>query len=66
MEKWNTEAVDGIITIPDELDKLVNSVGMQIRFHTISGTSEGECIARIVYNAQKFFSEHPELLFTKP
>jgi len=62
MKEWTPEVIDGIITTPDELDKLVNYVGMQIRFHTISGKSEGETIVHIVWKAQKFFSEHPELL----
>jgi hypothetical protein len=56
LRDW-TEKVDGTIYVPDELDPLVNKIGMQLRFHTISGKGEAETICSILYNAQKFFHE---------
>lgn len=61
MAKDWTEVVNGVIDVPDELMPLFDKVGMQLRFHTISGKGEVETIADIVYSAQKFFGEHPEL-----
>lgn len=56
MEDW-TKVVEGKISVPDELDPLVNSIGIQLRFHTISGKGEVETVCHIAYNAQKFFKE---------
>lgn len=50
-----TEPVDGVIHVPDELDKLVNSIAHYVRCHTISGVGEVETVCRIAYCAQKFF-----------
>ena len=56
MKDW-TEPVNGSIDVPDELMPLFNKVGMQIRFHTISGKNEVVTIAHIIKAAQKFFEE---------
>ena len=60
-KNW-TEVVDDHINVPDELMPLFNKVGMQIRFHTISGKTEVTTIAHIVENARQFFSKNPNLL----
>lgn len=52
---WNKPDEDGTIHVPDYLDPLVNKVGMQIRFHTISGKGEVETVCDIVKNAEEFF-----------
>ena len=50
--------VDGDnIDVPDELMPLFNSIGNQLRFHTISGKNEMLTVAHMVYKAQKFFSD---------
>jgi hypothetical protein len=59
---WTIPDAEGNIDVPDELMPLFNTVGTQIRFHTISGRNEVESIARIVYKSQKFFSKNPKLL----
>lgn len=58
-------AKDGVIHVPDELDPLINKIAFQIGFLIHSGKSENETICHIAYNAQKFFSENPELLISK-
>jgi len=37
---WTIADEEGNINIPNELDKLFNRLGMQMRFHTISGKNE--------------------------
>ncbi len=54
---WNKADSDGNINIPDELDEVFNKVGMQIRFHTISGKNEVQTIADIVQGCQRFFKK---------
>lgn len=61
-EDWTKVHEDGCIHVPDELDPLINKIGMQIRFHTISDKSEGETICHIAAICQKFFKENPEYL----
>lgn len=51
---------EGNIDVPDELMPLFNKVGMQLRFHTISGENEVLTVARIVYAAYKFFNTQTE------
>lgn len=51
------EVKNGSIDIPDEFMPLFNKIGMQLRFHTISGKGEVETIAHILWNAQKFFHQ---------
>ena len=58
IEDWTEIMPDETINVPDELDKIVNKTGFQLRFHTISGKSEGETIAHIVWNNQKFFNKY--------
>jgi hypothetical protein len=59
---WSTQANDReVVEMPDELDPLFHKLGMQLRFHTISDKSEGQTLVDMVYIAQKFFTEHPEL-----
>ena len=60
-DHWS-EAVNEVISVPDELDPLINKIGMQIRFLTISGKNEVQTIVDIAAIAQKFFRENPELL----
>lgn len=65
MEKINknwTEPKDGTIDVPDMLMPLFNKVGIQLRFHTISGKNEVLTIAHIVEKSREFFSQHPDLL----
>lgn len=54
LDDW-TKIVDGHINVPDELDPLINKVGIQMRMHRISGKNESLTICHIVYHAQKFF-----------
>jgi len=53
-----TSPIDGVIHVPDELDKLVNSFAHHYKIMSISGRIvESEMICRMVYSAQKFFSK---------
>jgi hypothetical protein len=61
---WTIPDKDGIINIPDKLDPLFDRLGMQLRFHTISGKSEVQTIVDMTAIAQKFFMKNPELLKT--
>lgn len=61
-DNWTEADKDGIINVPDVLDGLVNKIGMQLRFHTISDKNEVQTVCDMVYIAQKFFKEHPEAL----
>lgn len=56
LHDWTNPDEKGIIHVPDELDELTNMIATQLRFHTISGKSEGMTIAHIAFNAQKFFA----------
>ncbi len=56
-KRWSEPNEDGIISVPDELDALVNKVGFQLRFHTISGKGEIQTVCDIVYIAEKYFKE---------
>ena len=57
MKEWNIADKDGNISVPDELDPLLNKLGFQIRFHTISGKNEIQTICDMVYIADKFYKE---------
>jgi hypothetical protein len=61
MNNWNKADSEGNINVPDYLDKLVNYVGTQIRFHTISGKNEIQTIVDIVAKAEQFFKDNPPL-----
>ena|SRR5690606_13629036 len=50
-----TKPVGETIHVPDELDPMINRVGMQIRFYTISDKGEIETICDIVRIAEEFF-----------
>lgn len=50
------------IDVPEILVPLFNKVGMQIRFHTISGKNEMLTIAHIVEKSRRFFRDNPEAL----
>jgi len=54
---WSEADESGIIHVPDYLDPIINRVGTQIRFHTISGKTEIQTVADIVAIAQDFFSK---------
>jgi predicted nuclease with TOPRIM domain len=54
-ENW-TQPVDGVINVPDRLDKLFNRLGTQLRFHTISGKGEAETVASMT----KIADDHAE------
>lgn len=54
---WTEPDKDGNINIPDELDPLFNKLGMQLRFHTISGKNEVQTVVDMTYIADKFYSE---------
>ena len=53
---WS-EPTNGGINVPDDLMPLFNKVGVQIRFHTISGKNENLAIAHIVRVAEMFFQQ---------
>lgn len=55
-ENW-TIPVDGVINVPDHLDKLFNRLGTQLRFHTISGKGEAETVASMT----KIADDHASL-----
>jgi hypothetical protein len=55
LKDWTEPDLKGNIDVPDELMPLFNKIGMQIRFHTISGANEVLTIARMVKVAQEFF-----------
>jgi hypothetical protein len=52
---WSIPDEDGNIDVPEELVPLFNKIGMQLRFHTISGKNEILTIAHIVQQSQAFF-----------
>lgn len=52
---WNKADENGIINVPDHLDKAVNIVGTQLRFHTISGKNEAQTICDIVQKLESYF-----------
>lgn len=54
---WTEPDKDGNVNIPDELDPLFNKLGMQMRFHTISGKNEAQTVVDMTYLADKFYSE---------
>lgn len=60
-KNW-VEPIDDLIDVPDVLMPLFNKVGMQIKFHTISGENEILTIARIVEVSRQFFRDNPEAL----
>ena len=64
-ENW-TEPVGDEINVPDILMPLFNKVGMQIRFHTISGKGETLTIAHIVEKSRRFFRDNSDALGTAP
>jgi len=57
IKDWTKPDEKGFINVPDHLDSLVNKIGFQMRFHTISGASEGQTICNIAFIAEKFFNE---------
>ncbi len=57
---WTVPDANGNINIPDELDVLFNKIGMQMRFHTISGKNELQTVVDMVWIAAKFFKEKYE------
>lgn len=61
---WTIPDDDGNIHVPDELDKLVNKIGFQLRFHTISGKGEVQTVCDIARIAQEYFKPI-EKLYTK-
>lgn len=56
-KQWSVADKDGIIHVPDELDELVNKIGTQMRFHTISGKPEVQTVCDMVYIAEQFFKK---------
>ena len=52
---WTKADSEGNITIPDELDPLFHKIGMQLRFHTISGKNELQTVVDILWNADQFY-----------
>jgi len=59
---WTEADKDGFIHVPDELDGLVNKLGFQLRFHTISDKNEIQTVCDMAWIAQKYFRDHPEAL----
>ena len=54
--EWN-KAIDGVINVPDELDDIVNSVGMQFNFVRYSGKNELQAICDVVKMCQDYFEK---------
>ena len=64
--KIDTPDENGNITIPDELKPLFSKLGMQLRFHTLSGANEMQVVARMTKLSYKFFNpEHSPLTDSK-
>lgn len=57
IEDWTKPDKDGNINVPDELDKLVNKIGMQIAFMTLSGKNQVQTICDIVFISERFFND---------
>ena len=57
IKDWTEPDDKGNIEVPDELMPLYNQIGMQLRFHTISGKNEILTIAHMVQCAQEFFNK---------
>lgn len=53
-EDWN-KVVNENINVPDDLDPLINKLGFQLRFHTISGKGEVETLCSMARIAEEFF-----------
>lgn len=63
LKDWSKPNAEGIISVPDELDSLINSIAFQVKLSTISKLfGEAEMICRIGYVAQKFFTKETEML----
>lgn len=59
LKDWSKPNAEGIISVPDELDPLINSIAFQVKLSTISKLfGEAEMICRIGYVAQKFFQKY--------
>lgn len=59
-QTWSKADEAGYINVPDYLDPLINYVGNQIRFHTISGKNEIQTVCDIVAKAEQFFNNLKE------
>ena len=60
-ENW-TKPIKDEIDVPDILMPLFNKVGIQLRFHKISGKNEIVTIADIVEISRQFFIKNPDAL----
>ncbi len=65
VKDWSIPDENDMLHVPDDLHPLFNKMGFQFRFVTISGKNEAIAAAHCVQIAQKFFSEHPELLLKR-
>lgn len=54
---WTEPNKDGNYNIPNELEPLFNKLGMQIRFHTISGKNELQTVVDMTSIADEFYSK---------
>lgn len=61
-EDWTIADKDGNINIPDRLDKLFNKLGMQMRFHTISGKNELQTVVDMTAIADKYSAQQNDEL----
>jgi len=57
LPEWCIEKDDSI-NVPDDLMPLLNKLGMQLRFHTISDAGETITLCRMTAIAQKFFHDY--------
>ena len=57
---WNKADENGIINVPDELDGLINKVGMQFNFVQFSGKNQNQAICDIVKGCQDFFEKQTQ------
>lgn len=48
---------NGNVELPDHLEKLFHKLGMQLRFHTISGKNEYLTIIHMCQIAEEYFDE---------
>jgi len=58
IKNWTQSDADGNINVPDDLDSIVNKIGFQIRFMTLSGKNEIQTICDIAYITQQFYHKY--------
>jgi hypothetical protein len=54
---WSFSDENGMINVPEHLDALINKIGTQLRFHTISGKNEVHTVVDMVWIAERYFKD---------